>query len=204
MSVQMEDVLDGLDDAVMIADLERNVLMMNKRAAALHGCAGPAPVHLALIDFHATFELFDLKDRPVPPGEWPIARVARGERFNDYEVGFRQKASGSAWIASYCGAPVRDGEGEPVLAVITLRDVSERKRVEDQGNRVKADLEAFNHAVSHDLRQPLNAVSSYCQALRDLGGDQLDERCKGYLREIYEGILRMGRLIEARLDPTKP
>jgi len=200
---QMEDVLESLNDGVMVADLKSSLLTMNQKAMAMHGFAGPrAPLDLA--DFHARFELFDLQDRPLPRGEWPLPRVSRGERFADYEVGFRPQAAGSAWIASYCGAPVCDGDGVPILAIITLRDISEKKRLEEQGSLLQAQLEAFNHTLSHDLRQPLNAVSSYCQALRDLGGEQLDARCKGYLQEIYEGALRMGRLIDARLERTRP
>jgi PAS domain S-box-containing protein len=62
------------------------------------------------------------------------------------------------------------------------------------------ELEAFNYTVSHDLRRPLTIIGGYCQLLRELSHDQLDEQSKGYLREISEGVSRMNRLIAALLD----
>ena len=63
-----------------------------------------------------------------------------------------------------------------------------------------ADLEAFNYSVSHDLCTPLTTISGYCQVLSELCKEQLDESSKGYIQEIYEGTLRMKRLIASLLD----
>lgn len=61
------------------------------------------------------------------------------------------------------------------------------------------ELEAFNFTVSHDLRSPLTAINGYSQLLRDLCGIHLDKQCRGYIEEIYEGSLRMNRLIDLLL-----
>ena len=65
---------------------------------------------------------------------------------------------------------------------------------------VNMELEAFNYTVAHDLRNPLNVISSYCQVFKELCGDKLDEQCMHYIQETYNGTLRMNRLIEALLD----
>jgi len=62
------------------------------------------------------------------------------------------------------------------------------------------ELEAFNYSVAHDLRQPLNVIGGYSQAIKELCGDNLDEQCKGYLQVSYEGTLHMNRLIESLLN----
>ncbi len=62
------------------------------------------------------------------------------------------------------------------------------------------ELEAFNYTVAHDLRQPLNVIGLNCQAIDMLCGELLTEECKGYVKESYEGTLRMNRLIEALLN----
>ena len=62
------------------------------------------------------------------------------------------------------------------------------------------ELEAFNYTVSHDLRKPLTVINGYCQVIKELCGNQLDEDCKEYLREVYEGTLRMNRLIDTLLN----
>ncbi len=62
------------------------------------------------------------------------------------------------------------------------------------------DLDAFNSTVSHDLRAPLTIVNSYCQFIQEQYADRLDEECRGYLQEMYEGTLRMNRLIDTMLE----
>lgn len=62
------------------------------------------------------------------------------------------------------------------------------------------ELETFNHSVSHDLRLPLTVIGGYCQVVEELLGHQLDARTRGYLHEIYEGTLRMERLIDTLLE----
>ena len=64
---------------------------------------------------------------------------------------------------------------------------------------VNRELETFNYTVAHDLRQPLNVINSYCQVIQELCGSKLDEECKGYLRDVYDGTLSMNRLISALL-----
>ena len=62
------------------------------------------------------------------------------------------------------------------------------------------ELEAFNFTVAHDLRTPLSVVLGYCEAVRELYGDRLDEQGRRYLQESCDGTLRMHRLINALLN----
>ena len=212
--LQLEAVLESINEGVIISDLKGNVLSMNKEALALYEYENVEQVRRQLSEYQDTFELFDLEGRPVPFEQWPLSRALRGEHFTDREVRVRRKDTGKLWIGSYSGTQVRNKSGDFILSVNTVRDVTERKFAEEEIVRLNVslaaraadledanrELEAFNYTVAHDLRNPLNVIGSYCQVFKELCGDKLDEQCRRYIQETYDGALRMNRLIEALLN----
>jgi signal transduction histidine kinase len=74
----------------------------------------------------------------VPPAEWPLARVSRGETFSTYELEVHRLDTGKRFIGSFGGSPVLDENGRPILLVQTVRDVTHPHEVENalrQSNR---------------------------------------------------------------------
>lgn len=61
------------------------------------------------------------------------------------------------------------------------------------------ELETFSYTVSHDLRMPLTIINGYCEVILEMSGDNLDEECKGYLRNIIDGTIKMNHLIDTLL-----
>jgi len=125
--VQLDAVLNSINEGVIIADLEGNILTMNPSALAIHEYESVEQVRRQLPQFQDTFELFDLEGRLLPLEQWPLARALRGERFTDYEVRVRRKDTGKLWIGSYSGTPVQTKSGDIILTVVTLHDITERK-----------------------------------------------------------------------------
>jgi len=96
---------------------------------------------------------------------------------------------------------------------LALIDITERKRAEEEVQRLNADLaaraaeleaanielEAFNHSVSHDLRRPLTVINSYCQVVMELCSNKLDAQCQKFILEMYKSSRRMNRLIDILL-----
>ncbi len=119
------------------------------------------------------------------------------KRSRDIEVNLRGK-TGESLVGLMAGEFIYiDGE-RYVLAMIN--DITERKRAEMELETANRELEAFTYSVSHDLRKPLTVINGYCQAIRELCGDKLDEQCREYLQEAYNGTLRMNRLIDTLLN----
>ncbi|GIW96705.1 MAG: hypothetical protein KatS3mg111_0038 [Pirellulaceae bacterium] len=58
-----------------------------------------------------------------------------------------------------------------------------------------AELEAFAHTVSHDLRAPLRAMEGFAIALQEDYGPQLDEHGHEYIEHIVASARRMDELI---------
>ena len=94
-----------------------------------------------------------------------------------------------------------------------LRTLTERRRAARQINALNADLqrwaadleaankelEAFNYAVSHDLRMPLTSIDGFSQALLEHYTDTLDAQGQDYLQRIHRATQRMADLIDALL-----
>jgi PAS domain S-box-containing protein len=129
----------------------------------------------------------------------------------DLEIRFRSK-DGTPFTGLFSAEIVDFDDERYMLSMVN--DISERKLMGEEIERLNTDLaaraaeleaanrelEAFNYSVAHDLRKPLTVVNGYCQAIMDLCGNSLDAQCTKYLRETYDGTLRMNRLIDALLS----
>ena len=66
--------------------------------------------------------------------------------------------------------------------------------------RSNQELEQFAYIASHDLREPLRMVQSFCGLLKDRYQSQLHARAIKYIDFAVEGAARMQRLVEDLLE----
>lgn len=62
------------------------------------------------------------------------------------------------------------------------------------------DLESFFHAITHDLRAPLRAITGFAEALSEDEAASLSQRGKHYLATIQAATEQMQELIDALVD----
>jgi PAS domain S-box-containing protein len=104
--------------------------------------------------------------------------------------------------------------GDNELHVAFVRDISERKKMEEKIQRMNEELEqrviertaqleaanneleAFAYSVSHDLRAPLRAIDGYSKILIEDFATHLDEEGKQVCAVISNEANRMGQLID--------
>ncbi len=96
-----------------------------------------------------------------------------------------------------------------VAVDITERIRSERMLQEVTGDdggtaaRLQDELDAFVHAISHDLRAPLRSLTGFTDALMDEYGGKFDADGARYLDYVNDAAVKMGRLIEGLLELSR-
>src|SRR5256714_934271 len=100
--------------------------------------------------------------------------------------------------------------GSEIAFTAIIRDVTERKRVDEtlrrhtaQVEAANAELEAFAYSVSHDLRAPLRGIDGFSQAVLDEYSEQLDDVGRDYLVRLRASSQRMGALIDDMLSLSR-
>ena len=144
---QMAAILENMTEALVIASLDGRIVTMNPAALRLHGFDNVAEAREHLREYPRLFEVTDLAGILLPPEAWPIARAIQGEVFANHEIRVRRRDTGREFIGSYSGTPVRDPKGEMILAITTIRDITEQKRREQEKLLQVAALESAANAI---------------------------------------------------------
>jgi light-regulated signal transduction histidine kinase (bacteriophytochrome) len=79
----------------------------------------------------------------------------------------------------------------------------ELKHLSDELRRSNQELENFADIISHDLREPLRAVSGFIELLQIKYKDKLDEKAKEYIELAINGSKNMRNMINGLLQYSR-
>ncbi|SEU22612.1 sensor histidine kinase [Stigmatella erecta] len=195
-AAKLEAILQSIPDAVYVGDA-RNIKHANARARELLGedLQGVAPHELGR---RLACRAPDTGEVLLPEDE-PFTRALSGEAFTRELVLCHARTGKDLWMR-IAAAPVRMGE-RIVSAVVVATDLTEHQHRESELRRAAEFRERFLGIVSHDLRNPLNAISLSAGALvREEG---LSARAQKTAGRIVHSTERMGRMIGELLDFTR-
>ncbi len=211
---ELQTIVENVDQGIVVADMNGQLLHWNRAALAMHGLASLEEGQRPLSGLTELFELSEMAGAVVPYEEWPLMRILRGNRLRDCEL--RIKRRGTDWerVFSYGGTLVRDEKGQGLQAVVTVTDVTVRKRAELalqaaklSAERAKVAAEEATRAkdqfiavLSHELRTPLAPVLTGIALLeREI---DLSERGRHVIDLVRRNVEMESRLIDDLLDVT--
>jgi PAS domain S-box-containing protein len=135
----------------------------------------------------------------------------------DYPLAIRSTA-GKITDVLYNATVFKNEAGEVAGVFAAARDITQRKKAEEEVRRLNQELEqrviertaqleasnkeleAFTYSVSHDLRAPLRHISGFSKLLTEEYGSALAPEAQHHLHRIQEGTRRMGLLVDDLLN----
>ena len=189
------NVVEGMGDGVIVADPQDRVVDVNPAAENILGRPASEAVGMTLARLAPAWKAAFEEHRRAGGVVREEVRGNEEPEARDYELTI---------------SPVVDGKGLRKGRLVLLRDVTDRKRAEEERARrmaelarSNAELEQFAHSVSHDLRAPLRSIDGFSKILQEDHAGGLDAEGLDHLRRVRASAQRMGLLIDALLDLSR-
>lgn len=182
-------ILDSMAGAVVVADLEQRIIMVNPAAQRLLNIE---PINSCQEHRIDSFQIFR-PDRQTPylPHERPLTRALRGEHINGLVAFVRHKNGEDGTWVSANARPLADDNDENAGAVVVFHDITDlRQREEALANQARllqekaSLLDLTQDAVL--VRNPDDVITYWNLGAEKLYGFSRDEAVGKSSRELLE------------------
>jgi PAS domain S-box-containing protein len=218
----------SMNEAVFIADTEGRLIEFNDEFVRYHRFRNREECSRTINDCPKYLEAFFADGTPAPTERWAMARALRGETATNFEYMLRLKETGEVWWGSYNFGAIRDNSGKVTAAIVTCREITERKKAEEKLEEYQKNLEklveertkqlkdserlaaigATAGMVGHDIRNPLQAITSDVYlAKTELASTPESEEKKNTLeslQEIEKNVDYINKIVQDLQDYARP
>jgi PAS domain S-box-containing protein len=202
-------IVDSSDDAIISKSLEGMIQSWNAAAERLFGYTAAEAIgqHISIL----------IPADRLSEESAIIAQIKAGERVDHMDT-VRLRKNGQPVQISLTVSPVRDANGRVVGASKIARDITERKRLEDELRQAAAAMSEndrrkneFVAMLAHELRNPLAPIRNAVQVLRLTTGlsasvqvaSEMMERQIGQMVRMVDDLLDVSRVSQGKIELRK-
>ena len=197
-------VITSLVQGVCILDKQGTVMTVNPAALQLLGCTDQEEMRHVLgrrvwSDYLDLFELRYPDGHEVRAEDCPLSRALLGEQVSNFEVCVRKRDSERTWIGNFGATPLYDHAGIIMMVVITIHDITERKRHDEM-------IHNMNHILEEQVKARTSELLMKQQELRCLAQElsRIEEReRKALARDLHDNLAQLLALCKMRLEGVR-
>ena len=123
---QLQQIISGLSDGIILAEVDQTILWANEAALNMHGVEAVMALGANTQEYAERFALRYRNNHPVLLENYPLARAASGEEFTDVVVEVTPVGDEDrTWVHRLRSLVITDSHGEPELLVLVLSDATD-------------------------------------------------------------------------------
>jgi len=136
---QLQQVIAGLSQGIVLIEPDGTIVWANEAALEMHGCKRLDQLGTNAAGYRKRFVLRYRNNHVLAAGQYPVARVARGEQFSDVTVEVRSRTGDGLCRVHQVGSLLLTNEdGAVELLALISKDVTEWMSAEERFERTFA------------------------------------------------------------------
>jgi PAS domain S-box-containing protein len=124
------------------------------------------------------------------------------DQVTNHEISFKTK-NGREIPVLLSSSVMIDKKANITAIVYTAKDITERKKAEQQLQDINQELKNFAYVVSHDLKAPLRGIKTLAEWLSTDYADKFDDEGKDQINLLMNRVGRMHNLIDGILQYSR-